>query len=70
MDTICLGCKLRVSPIEVFEQAPRSKKGWIITRCPRERCGYNIDIAEASDHLRRPKDKNGRRYFWNGDNWE
>lgn len=70
MPIVCVGCGLRVSPIEVFEPDARKKTGWIITRCPRERCGFNIDIAEASDHHRSPKDKDGRRYIWNGKCWE
>lgn len=70
MDTICAGCKLRVEPITVFEKSPRSSKWWSITRCPRERCGFNIDIDEANDPNSRPIDKGGNRYFWKGDRWE
>ena len=42
--TVCTGCNQRVEPIRIFEQSKKSKQWWRITKCPRERCGFNIDI--------------------------
>ncbi len=72
MAVICGRCLLSVEPIRVFEKSPRSDKWWRITRCPKERCGFNLDI-EACDkpgNGKGTKDKeDGRRYFWNGNDW-
>lgn len=43
---ICPGCHTSVEPIFVFERSPRTKKPYLITKCPKERCGFNIDIAD------------------------
>jgi hypothetical protein len=67
MDTIvCPGCKLRVETIRVFEQSKKSKQWWRITKCPRERCGFNIDLAECDKpgSSKRLDDGNDGRSFW------
>lgn len=43
---ICTGCKLSVEPIRIVEKSKRSDQWWRITKCPRERCGFNIDIEK------------------------
>lgn len=69
--TVCPGCGLRVEPIRTFERSPKTGKVWTIVKCPRERCGFNIDIEE--EYTRPPKppvDKkksdpgDGGRSFW------
>lgn len=73
MAVICGRCLLSVEPIRIFEKSPRADKWWRITRCPKERCGFNLDI-EACDKpgtsVKDHKDKEDkRRYFWNGVDW-
>ena len=67
--TVCQGCGLRVEPIKVFEQSKKSKQWWRITKCPRERCGFNIDLEQCGDPGGSPKSKtrDERRSFWNDD---
>lgn len=43
---VCPGCNLRIEPIYVYDRSPKTKKPYLILRCPRERCGFNIDIEE------------------------
>lgn len=70
--TVCGGCALRVEPIKAFEKDPDGKRWWLITRCPRERCAYNIDIEpyDRPDLAGRKDGRNKRRGFWKGDHWE
>lgn len=77
--TICSGCHLRVEPIRTFEQSKKSKQWWRITKCPRERCGFNIDIEECDKpgastgkttiypppDKKKSKDDDSDRSFWN-----
>lgn len=66
---ICLRCGRSVEPTKLFEQAPKSKQRWLISRCPFSRCGFNIDI-EKYDKPTSNKDKSdGGRLFWKGDHW-
>jgi len=69
MDAIvCPGCHLSVIPIRIFEQSKRTKQWYRITKCSRERCGFNIDLDECDKPAPRntgPKDENDRRSFWN-----
>lgn len=71
MAVICDGCKRSVEPVKLFEESPKPpKQWWLISRCPFERCGYNIDI-EKYDKPGSDKDKKDkRRSFWKGDHWE
>ena len=55
--TVCKGCNLSIIPIRIFGQSKKSKQWWLITKCPRERCGFNIDIEQCGDPDRRPKPK-------------
>ncbi len=66
MSEICPGCKLSVDPLDIIEKSPKNGKEWRITRCPRERCSYNIDIAPYD----RTTEQNTGSYFWNGKHWE
>jgi len=63
--TVCPGCKLRVEPIRVFECDDRTKKWWRITRCPRERCNYNLDLerCDKPGTGSRAKGEDDGRYF-------
>jgi len=66
----CPGCQQNVDPLKLFEKSPATEKWWLITRCPRERCGYNLDLAPY-DKPGSDKDKSdGRRSFWKGDHWD
>lgn len=48
---ICPGCNQRVEPVKSFENSPKTGKQWVITRCPRERCGFNLDIESYDAYL-------------------
>lgn len=71
---VCPGCQLRIEPIKVFERDTKSKKWWSITKCPRERCGRNIDIAECdkpgpkatkhSPNPKKPETGDDDRSYW------
>lgn len=70
MDAIvCQGCQLSVIPIRVFAQSKKSKQWWLITKCPRERCGFNIDLEQCGDpgHNTKSETRDERRSFWNDD---
>ena len=54
------GCNLRIEPIRVFEKSKGGKQWWRITRCPRERCGFNLDI-ERYERPGNNEIRNGRR---------
>lgn len=43
---VCPGCNLSIEPIYVYDRSPKTKKPYLILRCPKERCGFNIDIEE------------------------
>lgn len=60
---VCPGCSYQIDPIKVFERSPKTGGEWTITRCPRERCGFNIDL-EPYVITRRAQDDDKRRYFW------
>jgi len=72
MPMVCPGCNLSVDPIRVFDRSPRTGKGYLITKCPRERCGFNIDIEEWSGKRvpppppdkKKPGDGDDGRSFW------
>lgn len=62
---ICPGCNLNVDPVRIFEKSLKGNKWWRITKCPRERCGFNMDLEECD----KPgpsymKSKEGGRSFW------
>ncbi len=69
MSEICPGCRLSIDVIKIFERSPKTGKEWLISRCPRERCSYNLDI-EAAPIRRKTDPENGTSYFWNGKHWE
>lgn len=47
MPTICPGCHFSIEPIGTFAKSPKAERWWRITKCPRERCGFNIDIESC-----------------------
>ena len=69
---VCPGCGLRIEPIYVFDRSPKTRKPYLITKCPRERCGFNIDIEDyvgqrkkrSEDNKREDGGENGRRPGW------
>lgn len=67
---VCSGCGYRIEPIFVFERSPKTKKLYLITRCPKDSCNFNIDIEESTDPpKRRPINKKrddgeGGKSFW------
>lgn len=73
MATICPKCNLSVDPLRVFDRSKASGKEYIILRCPRERCGFNIDIEEYISKPLPPADKkksskkDGGGSFWRYD---
>src|SRR4029077_14395198 len=65
MDAIvCPGCNIRVTPIRTFERAKQSAQWWRITKCPRERCGFNIDLEKCDNPGRGPQTNDNERSFW------
>lgn len=56
---VCLGCEYGVEPIRVIERCDKTGKSWVITRCSRERCGFNIDIQPHASY--NPKNGEFRR---------
>ena len=51
MLNICPGCQRSVEPLEELVKDPKTKKAWLIQRCPFERCKFNIDISETNVRL-------------------
>lgn len=47
MQLICFKCQRSIEPIERRERDKKTKKTWLITVCPFERCKANLDIKEA-----------------------
>lgn len=45
---ICYKCSRSVVPLERRERDKKGRKTWLITYCPYERCGANLDIQLAS----------------------
>lgn len=75
MAVTCPGCNLSIEPIRVFEKSTKPVKWWRITKCPRERCGFNIDIESCdkpgtSTNKEKPELDDKGRSFWNGSFWE
>ncbi len=61
---VCPGCQQRIEPIRIFEKSKRREQWWRITKCPRERCGFNIDINECDKPGVSTGAKDNRRPFW------
>lgn len=65
---VCPGCNYRIEPIYIFDRSPKTKKPYLIVRCPRERCGFNIDIEDyTGQRKKRSEDKQGRDKDIGGD---
>lgn len=70
MATICPGCHLSVEPIKLFDRSPKTGKPYLLTRCPRERCGYFLDVEDYTgksvppESKKKPGDNIERRNFW------
>lgn len=58
---VCPGCNLSIEPIYVFDRSPKSKQPYLITKCPRERCGFNIDIEEYTGQRKKHTDDKPER---------
>lgn len=58
MAIICPGCNLSVEPIRLFDKSPKTGKPYLLTRCPRERCGFFIDIQDYTGKFVPPEKKN------------
>lgn len=70
---VCPGCGFRVTPIYIFDRSPKTKKPYLITRCPKSSCNFNIDIEDYTGKpRRRPEDnkkdndngENGGKSYW------
>jgi len=63
---VCKGCNLSVIPIKVFGQSKKSKQWWLVTKCPRARCGFNMDLIECDDpsDSKKSKTRIEGRSFW------
>lgn len=63
ISTVCPGCGYRIEPIYIFDRSPKTKHPYLITKCPKERCGFNIDIEEyvgqRKKHFEDNKKENG-----------
>lgn len=44
MHIICWKCRKSVEPSESFKIDAKTKKKWLISQCPTERCQANLDI--------------------------
>jgi hypothetical protein len=44
MSIICWKCQRHIEPLERREVDKKARKVWVITYCPYERCGANLDI--------------------------
>lgn len=70
LSMVCPGCGNRIEPIYIFDRSPKTKRPYLITKCPRERCGYNIDIedytGQRKEHAKNNKkeDSDGGKSFW------
>lgn len=70
MATICPGCNLAVEPIKLFDRSKTTGKPYLLTKCPRERCGFFIDIEDYTGKAVPPANKkkssedDSRRTFW------
>lgn len=67
MPTLCPGCNLSVEPLKIFEKSPETLAWWVISRCPRERCAYNLDLEQYSGPTGKEDAKDSRRYPWRGE---
>lgn len=69
---VCPGCNFRIEPIYIFDRSPKTKKPYLITKCPKSSCGFNIDIEDYTGPRRkrlndppRPDDGGeGGKSFW------
>lgn len=66
MATHCPGCGMAVEPVRAFERDPATRKWWRVSKCPRERCGFNIDLDECDNPGRNagPGTGDRRRNVW------
>jgi len=68
MAIICPGCNLSIEPIAIFEHDAKTKQWWRITKCPRERCSFNLDIHEcdkpAPKSTKKPIDVDDKQSGW------
>lgn len=58
----CPKCFSSLPPIKLFQRDPRTQKGWLITRCARDQCAFNLDLIEHEPHLDQ-NDKKPRRNY-------
>lgn len=56
---VCPSCNLSIEPIRVFEKSKNSAQWWRITKCPRDRCSFNIDLEKCDSPGRNSKSKDG-----------
>lgn len=68
---VCPGCGYRIEPIFIYDRDPKTKKPWLITKCPKSSCGFNIDLVEytgqrkkRSEDKTRPNDSGEGKSFW------
>lgn len=64
MPILCHGCNRNVEPIKVFEKSPTTMAWWSISRCPFERCSFNIDLELYSGPTGKEDTNDSRRSFW------
>lgn len=60
-DVICPGCNQRVAPARSIVRSDKSGKQYRLYRCPRERCGFYIDIEDFPPKYRQEDTDGG----WN-----
>lgn len=58
---VCPGCGYRIEPIFIYDRSPKTKKPYLITKCPKERCGFNIDIEEYVGQRKKRIENNPER---------
>jgi hypothetical protein len=49
MYIVCWKCHRSITPLERRERDKKARRTWLITYCPYERCGANLDIVPAPE---------------------
>lgn len=57
---VCPGCGYRIEPIYIYDRDPKTKKPWLITKCPKSHCGFNINLEEYTGQRKKRSKDNER----------
>lgn len=45
---MCPECDRSIEPLVRWEKDKKTKKTWMITYCPYDRCGFNLDLEPST----------------------